>query len=187
MNFIPTELPEVVIIEPRVFKDDRGYFFESFRDDLFKKNIGDINFVQDNESHSSFGTLRGLHYQLPPFAQSKLVRVIKGKVLDVAVDIRKDSDTFGKHVAVELSEGNKRQLFIPRGFAHAFLVLSHEAVFQYKVDNPYSREHERGISFSDPAINITWPINKDAITLSTKDQLSSFLDEADVFEGCLYE
>lgn len=187
MNFIKTELPEVVIIEPRVFKDERGYFFESFREDLFKKHIGDIDFVQDNESQSSFGTLRGLHYQLPPFAQSKLVRVIKGKVLDIAVDIRKDSETFGQHVAVELSEENKRQLFIPRGFAHAFLVLSEEAVFQYKVDNHYSKEHERGISYSDPKIGIKWPINMDDITLSAKDQLNSCLGEADVFEGSLYE
>jgi dTDP-4-dehydrorhamnose 3,5-epimerase len=187
MNFIPTELPELVIIEPRIFNDDRGYFFESFRDDLFKKHIGDINFVPDNESYSSFGTLRGLHYQLPPFAQSKLVRVIKGKVLDVAVDIRKDSDTFGKHVTVVLSDANKRQLFIPRGFAHAFLVLSEEAVFQYKVDNHYSKEHERGIAFSDPEIGITWPIDISAVTLSAKDQLNPLLSQADVFEGILYE
>jgi dTDP-4-dehydrorhamnose 3,5-epimerase len=187
MNFIETELPEVVIIEPRVFNDDRGYFFESFRDDLFKKHIGDINFVPDNESYSSFGTLRGLHYQLPPFAQSKLVRVIKGKVLDVAVDIRKGSDTFGKHVAIELSEENKRQLFIPRGFAHAFLVLSQKAVFQYKVDNHYSKEHERGISFSDPEIGITWPVDMATVTLSAKDQLNPSLSEADLFEGSRYE
>jgi dTDP-4-dehydrorhamnose 3,5-epimerase len=187
MNFISTELPELVIIEPRIFNDDRGYFFESFRDDLFKKHIGDINFVQDNESYSSFGTLRGLHYQLPPFAQSKLVRVIKGKVLDVAVDIRKGSDTFGKHVAIELSEENKRQLFIPRGFAHAFLVLSQKAVFQYKVDNHYSKEHERGIAFSDPEIGITWPVDMATVTLSAKDQLNPSLNKADLFEGSLYE
>ena len=141
MNFIQTEIPEVIIIEPKVFGDSRGYFLESFNKKEFERNIGKIDFVQDNESKSTYGVLRGLHYQLPPFAQSKLVRVIKGEVLDVAVDIRKGSPTFGKHVAVELSEENKKQLFIPRGFAHGFLTLSKEAIFTYKVDNYYAPDY----------------------------------------------
>ena len=181
MKFIPTEIPDVIIIEPKVFGDDRGYFMESFRQDIFDKEIPGIAFVQDNESLSVHGVLRGLHYQLPPYAQSKLVRVVKGKVLDVAVDIRKNSPTFGKHVSVELSEQNKRQLFVPRGFAHGFLVMSEQAIFQYKVDNLYSKEHDRGIAFDDPAIGIDWILSKDKLVLSDKDKSNPALEEAEVF------
>ncbi len=182
MRFIPTVIPEVVIIEPKVFTDERGYFMESFRKDLFEENVRKINFVQDNESKSTRGVLRGLHYQLPPFAQSKLVRVIKGKVLDVAVDIRKGSPTFGKYVAVELSEENKRELFIPRGFAHGFLVLSDEAIFAYKVDNYYAPEYDRSICFDDPTIGIEWNFPKDKIVISQKDKNASYLKDAELFE-----
>ena len=182
MRFIPTAIPEVVIIEPKVFTDERGYFMESFRKDLFEENVRKINFVQDNESKSTRGVLRGLHYQLPPFAQSKLVRVIKGKVLDVAVDIRKGSPTFGKYVVVELSEENKRQLFIPRGFAHGFLVLSNEAIFTYKVDNYYAPEYDRSIRFDDPTIGITWNFPKDKIVISQKDKNAPYLKDAELFE-----
>lgn len=160
MNFIKTAIDGVFIIEPKVFNDPRGYFFEAFKQEEFEKNIGNVNFVQDNESKSSYGVLRGLHYQKGEYSQAKLVRVIKGKVVDVAVDIRKSSPTFGKHVMVELSEDNKRQLFIPRGFAHGFLVLSQEAIFTYKVDNVYAPLYEASIRFDDPEINIEWPIEK---------------------------
>lgn len=160
MNFIKTAIDGVFIIEPKVFNDPRGYFFEAFKQEEFEKNIGNVNFVQDNESKSSYGVLRGLHYQKGEYSQAKLVRVIKGKVVDVAVDIRKSSPTFGKHVIVELSEDNKRQLFIPRGFAHGFLVLSQEAIFTYKVDNVYAPLYEASIRFDDPEINIEWPIEK---------------------------
>ena len=182
MKFIKTEIPEVVIIEPKVFGDERGYFMESYRKDLFDKNVREINFIQDNESKSKKGVLRGLHYQLPPFAQSKLVRVIKGKVLDVAVDIRKNSPTFGKYIAVELSEENKRQLFIPRGFAHGFLVLSDEAIFTYKVDNYYAPEYDRGIRFDDPDIGIDWNFPKEEIIVSDKDRNAPLLKDAEIFE-----
>lgn len=182
MRFIPTVIPEVVIIEPKVFADERGYFMESFRKDLFEENVRKINFVQDNESKSTRGVLRGLHYQLPPFAQSKLVRVIKGKVLDVAVDIRKGSPTFGKYVAVELSEENKRELFIPRGFAHGFLVLSDEAIFTYKVDNYYAPEYDRSIRFDDPTIGIEWNFPKDKIIISQKDKNAPYVKDAELFE-----
>ncbi len=155
---------------------------ESFRKDLFEENVRKINFVQDNESKSTRGVLRGLHYQLPPFAQSKLVRVIKGKVLDVAVDIRKGSPTFGKYVAVELSEENKRELFIPRGFAHGFLVLSDEAIFTYKVDNYYAPEYDRSIRFDDPTIGIEWNFPKDKIIISQKDKNAPYLKDAELFE-----
>jgi dTDP-4-dehydrorhamnose 3,5-epimerase len=183
MKFIKTEIPEVVIIEPKVFTDERGYFMESFRQDLFEKNVGKINFIQDNESKSKKGVLRGLHYQLPPFSQSKLIRVIKGSVIDVAVDIRKGSPTFGKYVAVELSEENKRQLFIPRGFAHGFLVTSEEAIFVYKVDNYYSPECDRNIRFDDPDINIDWNFPKNEILVSEKDKKAPFLKEAEIFHS----
>jgi len=180
MKFIKTEIPDVMIAEPIVFTDERGYFVETFRKDKLEKAIGhSINFVQDNESKSSFGVLRGLHFQLPPFAQSKLVRVIKGKILDVVVDIRKGSPTFGKYVSAELSDENKRMLFIPRGFAHGFAVLSEEAIFSYKVDNYYSKESDRGIAFDDPALNIDWQINTDALQLSAKDQIQPLLTDAD--------
>jgi len=183
MKFIKTEIPEVVIIEPKVFGDERGYFMETFRQDLFEKNIRKINFIQDNESKSKRGVLRGLHYQLPPFAQSKLVRVIKGSVIDVAVDIRKGSPTFGKYVAVELSEENKRQLFIPRGFAHGFLVTSDEAIFAYKVDNYYAPEYDRSIRFDDSDINIDWNFPKEDILVSDKDKNAPYLKEAEIFNS----
>ncbi len=180
MNFIQTKLPEVLIIEPKVFFDDRGYFFESYRHDKLEEAIGHkIDFIQDNESKSSYGVLRGLHYQLPPFAQSKLVRVIKGSILDIAVDIRKGSPTFGKYVAAELSEENKRMMFIPRGFAHGFAVLSDEAILAYKVDNYYSKESDRGIAFDDPALAIDLQIESDAVLLSAKDRAQPLLADVD--------
>lgn len=184
MNFIKTEISEVVIVEPRVFEDSRGYFMESFKQDKFEEFIGHkVNFCQDNESKSSYGVLRGLHYQLAPFAQSKLVRVISGKVLDVAVDIRKGSPTFGKHVAVELSEDNKRQLFVPRGFAHGFVVLSEEVIFSYKVDNYYSPENDRGLLFNDSEINIDWIVEESKLQLSEKDTKQLTLAEnRDLFD-----
>jgi dTDP-4-dehydrorhamnose 3,5-epimerase len=169
MKFIKTEIPEVIIIEPKVWKDDRGYFYESYRQDLFEKEIGKINFIQENESKSVHGSLRGFHYQLPPFAQSKLVSVISGKVLDIAVDMRKSSSTFGKYISAELSSENKKQLFIPQGFAHGFLTLSEEAIFQYKVDNYYSKESEAGIIFNDEYLNIEWQVDPDKLILSEKD------------------
>ena len=162
MQFITQSIPEVLVIEPLVHFDERGYFMESFRQDLLEKKLGyQINFIQDNESKSNQrGVLRGLHYQIAPFSQSKLVRVVRGRVLDIALDIRKDSSTFGKHVSVELSEKNKRQVFIPKGFAHGFVVLSEEAIFSYKVDQYYSKKHERGLAFDDKEINIDWQISK---------------------------
>ena len=181
MQFIPTHIPDVVIIEPKLWNDPRGYFFESYRDDLFQQHVGKIDWVQDNESYSTYGTLRGLHYQLAPHAQSKLVRVIQGKVLDVAVDIRQSSPTFGKHVAVELSADNKRQLFIPRGFAHGFVVLSETAIFQYKVDNYYNKDCDRGIAFNDPALGIDWKIDLAQVQLSDKDSKQPLLKDAEVF------
>ena len=169
MNVIETEIVGVVIIEPRIFNDARGYFFESFSQRDFNRQVREVTFVQDNESKSSYGVLRGLHYQKPPFAQSKLVRVVKGAVLDVAVDIRQGSPTFGKHVAVELTEDNHRQFFIPRGFAHGFSVLSETAVFQYKCDNFYAPQSEGAIAWDDPDIAIDWRIPSDKIILSPKD------------------
>jgi dTDP-4-dehydrorhamnose 3,5-epimerase len=180
MNFIKTKIPDVIIIEPQIFSDDRGYFMETYRNDKLKEAIGHtIDFVQDNESKSSYGVLRGLHYQLPPFAQSKLARVIKGKILDIAVDIRKGSPTFGKYVAVELSEDNKRMLFIPRGFAHGFVVLSDEAILSYKVDNYYSGESDRGIAFDDPTLNIDWQVDSNDLQLSEKDKKQPLVADAD--------
>ena len=171
MKISPTHINDVLIIEPQVFGDERGYFFESFKESELTNYLGyKINFCQDNESKSSFGVLRGLHYQLPPFAQTKLVRVIQGKVLDVAVDIRKDSPTFGQHVAVELTDENKKQLFIPRGFAHGFVVLSETTIFSYKVDNPYAPQHEDGIIWNDGGLNIDWILNASEVQLSGKDQ-----------------
>ena len=158
MKIIETAIEDVVIIEPRLFKDERGYFFESFSQREFEEKIRKISFVQDNESKSSYGVLRGLHFQKPPYAQSKLVRVIKGAVLDVAVDIRKGSPTFGKHVAVELTEENHLQLFIPRGFAHGFSVLSQEVIFQYKCDNFYAPQSEGALAWDDSDLNINWRI-----------------------------
>tara|TARA_B100000927_G_scaffold239451_1_gene200551 strand:- start:1214 stop:1768 length:555 start_codon:yes stop_codon:yes gene_type:complete len=170
MEFLPTKIPDVLIIKPIIHYDERGYFTESFRQDLLSEMIGgEINFIQDNESKSSFGTLRGLHYQLPPFAQSKLVRVIEGKVLDVCVDIRKSSPTFGQHVSVELSSDNNLQLFVPKGFAHGFIVLSKSATFTYKVDNYYSPNHERGIAYDDIELSIDWKTSAEKINVSKKD------------------
>jgi len=182
MILTTTKIPDIKLITPTVHSDDRGYFFESFRQDLFENEIGKINFVQDNESKSTYGVLRGLHYQLPPFAQSKLVRVIKGKVLDVAVDIRKSSPTFGQYVAVELSEENKLQMFIPQGFAHAYVVLSDEAIFQYKVDNYYSPQHDRGIIYNDPEIKIEWPIPESELIISNKDKNLPKFQNAELFD-----
>ena len=169
MEIIKTAIEGVVIIEPRLFKDDRGYFFESFSQREFTEKVRKVDFVQDNESKSSYGVLRGLHFQKPPYAQSKLVRVIKGSVLDVAVDIRKGSPTFGEHVSVELTEENHRQFFIPRGFAHGFAVLSETAVFQYKCDNFYAPQHDGGISILDESLGICWRMLTGKAILSEKD------------------
>ena len=179
MNVITTEIPGVVIIEPRVFEDARGYFFESFSQRDFDSQVREVRFVQDNESKSSYGVLRGLHFQKPPHAQSKLVRVVKGAVLDVAVDIRKGSPTFGKHVAVELSEQNHRQFFVPRGFAHGFVVLTDEVVFQYKCDNFYAPQSEGAIAWNDPDLNIDWRVPADKILLSEKDMNHPCLKDAE--------
>ena len=181
MDYIKTEIEGVWIIQPKVFNDARGYFFEAWKKEEFEEHIGKVSFVQDNESKSSYGVLRGLHYQKGEFSQAKLVRVIKGRVLDVAVDIRKDSPTFGKHVMVELSEENKRQFFIPRGFAHGFLVLSDEAVFTYKVDNVYAPQAEASIRFDDPDIAIEWPIDSKDVITSAKDMDAKSLKEAELF------
>ena len=169
MNVIKTNIDGPVIIEPRVFEDSRGYFFESFSQREFDEKVGHVTFVQDNESMSSYGVIRGLHFQRPPFAQSKIVRCVKGAVLDVAVDIRKGSPTYGQHVAVELSEDNHRQFFIPKGFAHGFAVLSDVAVFQYKCDEFYHPEAEGGISIFDDSLGIDWKIPSDKAVLSDKD------------------
>ena len=188
MIFTELEISGLFLIEPKVIGDGRGYFLESYRDDLFSRNIRSIQFVQDNESRSTSGVLRGLHYQLPPFAQSKLVRVIEGAVLDVAVDIRSGSATFGRYVAVELSAENKKQLFIPRGFAHGFVVLSEAAIFSYKVDNYYSREDDRGIRWNDPSLGIDWRLSERDLILSEKDRNAPLISEAELFpEGQLYE
>ena len=179
MNIIKTDIEGVVIIEPCIFTDARGYFFESFSERDFCKEVREIKFVQDNESKSSYGVMRGLHFQRPPFTQSKLVRVIKGAVLDVAVDIRKGSPTYGKHVAVELTEDNHRQFFVPRGFAHGFAVLSDEAIFQYKCDNFYAPEADGGISILDESLGIDWRIPMDKAILSEKDTKHSLLKDFD--------
>ena len=178
MKIIETAIEGVVIIEPRLFKDERGYFFESFSQREFEEKIRKISFVQDNESKSSYGVLRGLHFQKPPYAQSKLVRVIKGAVLDVAVDIRKGSPTFGKHVAVELTEENHLQLFRPRGFAHGFSVLSQEVIFQYKCDNFYAPQSEGALAWDDSDLNINWRIPTNQIILSEKDKHHEKLKDA---------
>ena len=187
MQFIRTAIPDVIIIEPTVHGDNRGYFVETFRQDKLEEFLGyQINFCQDNESKSSKGVLRGLHYQLPPFAQTKLVRVISGRVLDVAVDIRKNSPTFGQYVAVELSGENKKQLLVPRGFAHGFVVLEDNTIFAYKVDNYYSPQCDRGIAFDDANLNIDWILNKDELNLSAKDKtqpkLFDIKDDKEIFE-----
>ena len=182
MEYIKTEIAGVFIIEPRVFNDARGYFMEAWKEAEFNEHIGPVKFIQDNESKSSYGVLRGLHYQKGAYSQAKLVRVIKGRVLDVAVDIRKSSPTFGKHVMVELSEDNKRQFFIPRGFAHGFLVLSEEAIFTYKVDNPYMPSQEAGVRWNDPELAIEWPIDPAVVQTSEKDLKQPLLKETEVFE-----
>ena len=171
MNIIKTSIEGLCIIEPKVFGDTRGYFFESYNQKAFDEGMGcHVDFVQDNESKSKYGVVRGLHFQKPPYAQSKLVRVVKGAVLDVAVDIRKGSPTYGQHVAVELTEENHRQFFIPRGFAHGFAVLTPEVIFQYKCDNLYHPESEGAIAWNDPDLNIDWRIPKDQVLLSEKDR-----------------
>lgn len=178
MKFIPTEIEGVVILEPRIFSDERGYFFESYSKREFDANIGyPVDFVQDNQSRSIRGVVRGLHFQRPPFAQAKLVRCVRGRVLDVALDLRLDSVTYGRHIAVELSEDNHRMLFIPKGFAHGFSVLSEEAVFQYKCDEYYHAESEGGISLSDPKIGIDWQIPLSEAILSDKDTRHPALDQ----------
>lgn len=182
MEFKETFIQGVYIIEPKVFDDKRGYFFESYKKTEFDSHIGQVEFVQDNESKSSYGVLRGLHFQKGEFSQAKLVRVIKGKVLDVAVDLRRSSDTFGKHVMVELSEDNKRQFFIPRGFAHGFLVLSDDAIFTYKVDNVYAPQAEASIRFDDPELGIDWPIESEKIVTSPKDLSGCLFRDAYTFE-----
>lgn len=179
MEVIKTNIEGVVIIEPRIFRDDRGYFFESFSQRDFQEKVCNTVFVQDNESKSSYGVLRGLHFQKPPYAQSKLVRVIKGAVLDVAVDIRKGSPTFGQHVAVELTEDNHRQFFIPRGFAHGFSVLTDEVIFQYKCDNFYAPQSEGALAWDDPDLGIDWRIPTDKVLLSEKDRHLSRLRDAE--------
>lgn len=180
MDIIKTDIDGVLIIEPKIFGDNRGYFFESFSQRDFDNAVGyHVNFVQDNESMSSYGVMRGLHFQRPPFTQSKLVRVVKGKVLDVAVDIRKGSPTYGKHVAVELTESNHRQLFIPKGFAHGFVVLSYQAIFQYKCDEFYHPEADGGISILDDSLGIDWRINMINAILSDKDKKHPFLNDFD--------
>jgi len=177
MKFVNTPIEGLVIIEPTVFEDDRGYFSESYNKKKFEKAIGNISFVQDNESKSSRGVLRGLHFQKPPYAQAKLVRCIEGKVLDIAVDIRDGSDTYGQNVSVELSGENKKQVFIPRGFAHGFLVLSNTAIVSYKVDNSYAPTYDAGIRWDDPTLNIQWGVNESDVLVSEKDAKLPFFSE----------
>lgn len=181
MKYIETTLPDVWIIEPVVFNDARGYFMETYKQNDFEQHIGPVNFVQDNESCSSKGILRGLHYQLAPYSQAKLVRVIEGIVIDVAVDLRKGSPSFGRSVAVELSAENKRQLYIPQGFAHGFYVKSERATFTYKVDNPYNPANERGIRYNDPTIQVEWGIGENnQVQTSEKDALLPLLADAEI-------
>ena len=179
MEVIKTAIEGLIIIEPKIFKDSRGYFFESFSQREFEEKVRKVNFVQDNESMSSYGVMRGLHFQRPPFSQSKLVRCVKGRVLDVAVDIRKGSPTYGQHVAVELNEENHRQFFVPRGFAHGFVVLSETAVFQYKCDNFYAPEADGGVNIKDTSFDIDWQIPMEKAILSDKDTKHVFFKEFD--------
>ena len=182
MEYKETHIKGVFIIEPKVFSDARGYFMEAWKKEEFEAHVGKVEFVQDNESKSSFGVLRGLHFQKGACSQAKLVRVIKGRVVDVAVDVRRSSPTFGQHVSVELSEDNKRQLFIPRGFAHGFVVLSPEAIFTYKVDNPYAPQADGGIRWDDPALGIEWPLGAGEVTTSDKDLRLPLLRDAEIFD-----
>ena len=182
MEYIETAIKGVYIIEPKVFNDSRGYFMEAWKLADFEQHIGKTSFIQDNESKSSYGVLRGLHYQKGDLCQAKLVRVIKGRVLDVAVDLRRSSSTFGQHVMVELSEENKRQFFIPRGFAHGFLVLSDEAIFTYKVDNPYAPQADSGVRWDDPALGIKWPTEGLEVLTSEKDLRQPLLKDAELFD-----
>lgn len=180
MEILTTEIDGVLVIEPRVFKDSRGYFFESFNQREFERMVGSVDFVQDNESRSVYGVIRGLHFQKGEHAQSKLVRVVKGAVLDVAVDLRAGSKTYGKYVAVELTEDNHRQLFIPKGFAHGFSVLSEDVVFQYKCDNYYCRSSEGAIAWNDPELGIDWRIPADKVILSEKDRHHPNLSDQEI-------
>ena len=184
MEFVKTDLPEVIICKPKIINDERGYFFESFKKNSFENFIGySVNFCQENEAKSNKNVLRGLHYQLPPFAQSKLVRVIKGKVLDVVVDVRKNSKNFGKYVAIELSDQNKYQLFVPKGFAHGYKVLSDNTIFTYKVDNYYHKKSERGIIYNDVDLQIDWKLSKDNnLIISEKDLKQPTFKNAELFE-----
>ncbi len=183
MNVIRTEIEGLAVIEPKVFRDSRGYFFESFSEREFAEKVAPVKFVQDNESKSSYGVVRGLHFQKPPYAQAKLVRVVRGRVLDVAVDLRYGSPTFGKYFAVELSEENHRQFFIPRGFAHGFSVLSEDAVFQYKCDNYYAPQSEGSVLWNDPSIGVDWGLPPEEVVLSEKDMKSPLLkDLENIFE-----
>ena len=177
MNIIKTDIEGLLVIEPRVFGDSRGYFFESYNTKAFEEAVGNVTFVQDNESKSSYGVVRGLHFQKPPYAQAKLVRVVKGKVLDIAVDLRKNSPTFGKYVAMELSEENHRQMFIPRGFAHGFSVLSEEVIFQFKCDNYYTPQSEGAIAWDDPDLAIDWQVPSEKDILSEKDSKHPMLKD----------
>jgi len=182
MNFTRLEIPDVILCEPKTLSDERGYFSETFREDKLEKFLGfPVNFCQENESKSSFGVLRGLHYQIAPYAQSKLVRVLQGTVLDVSVDLRKDSPTFGKHIAIELSEENKKQILIPKGFAHGFIVLSKKAVLTYKVDNYYHQASERGIAYDDKNLAIDWKLPPKDIKVSAKDANQVLLKNSDLF------
>ena len=182
MNYIQTEIDGVWLIEPKVFCDERGYFMEAFKEEEFNEHVCNVHFIQDNESKSSCGVLRGLHYQKGECSQAKLVRVIKGKGLDVSVDMRQSSPTFGKYVSVELSEENKRQFFIPRGFAHGFLVLSEEAIFTYKVDNAYTPQMEASVRYNDETIGIHWPVAEEQLMLSPKDKAAPLFQDAVYFE-----
>lgn len=182
MKFTEQKIKGVWVIEPKVYNDERGYFMESYRKETFDQYIGKTDFIQDNESKSTRGVLRGMHYQTGEFSQAKLVRALKGRVLDVAVDLRKSSPTFGQYVAVELTEENKKQLFIPRCFAHGFLVLSEEAIFGYKVDNVYSPTHEASLLWSDPTVGIDWGIEEKELILSPKDKIGKLLSEAVLFD-----
>ncbi len=181
MRVIVSTIPDVLIFEPQVFGDDRGYFFESFRQDIVNQHIGEVSFVQDNESKSGYGVLRGLHFQKPPFTQSKLVRVVYGSVLDIAVDLRLGSPWYGRHVSCVLDAERKNMLWVPKGFAHGFLVLSPEAVFAYKCDNYYTPSHDAGLLWNDPALNIDWRLPVKAIRVSDKDALQPLFNSVDLF------